>query len=115
MWKSASLAVKLIISIILGAGFIFALVLGYNYHASKEALLQEMKENARNLTWKTVYQIDAILNSMEKVPEGVAVFLASGGARPVPPELLLREMLQGNEEIFGMAAAFEPNSFDKQK
>ena len=75
MWKNASLAAKLIILIISAAALIFAAVLEYNYQTSKASVLREMKENARNLTWKTVYQIDAILNSIEKVPEGVATFL----------------------------------------
>ena len=75
MWKNASLAAKLIILIISSAAaLIFAAVLEYNYQTSKATVLREMKENARNLTWKTVYQIDAILNSIEKVPEGVRHF-----------------------------------------
>ena len=115
MWKSASLAVKLIISIISATALIFASVLYYNYLVSKAALLEQMKENARNLTWKTVYQIDVILNGIEKVPEGMAVFLEAGRPEPDLVERLLRERLQGNEEIFGMAAAFEPNSFDKRR
>ncbi len=115
MWKNASLAVKLIILIISVAALIFTAVLEYNYQTSKAAVLREMKENARNLTWKTVYQIDAILNSIEKVPEGLATFLEFNHYRPVPPEFLLKEMLRGNKDIFGMAAAFEPNSFDRKK
>ncbi len=72
MWKNASLAAKLIIFIISAAALIFITVLEYNYQTSKATILQEMKENARNLTWKTVYQIEAILNRIEKVPEGVS-------------------------------------------
>lgn len=114
MWKNASLAVKLSIAVISATALIFAGVLYYNYLVSKAALLGEMKENARNLTWKTVYQIDAVLNGIEKVPEGMAVYLETGRPGPELLERLLRERLQGNAEIFGMAAAFEPHSFDKK-
>lgn len=114
MLKNASLAAKLILFIIAAASIIFAAVLGYNYQASQAAILGEVKENARNLTWKTVYQIDAMLNTIEKVPEGLATFLEFNQARPVSPELLLKEMLGSNPGIFGMAVAFEPHGFDRK-
>jgi sigma-B regulation protein RsbU (phosphoserine phosphatase) len=62
-----------------------------------------------------VYQIDSILNSIEKVPESLAAFLECNCTRPTPLEPLLKEMLRSNRDIFGMAAAFEPNSFEKKK
>jgi class 3 adenylate cyclase/HAMP domain-containing protein len=115
MWKNASLAVKLIIAIISATALIFAAVLAYNYQTSKALVLREMKENARNLTWKTVYQIDSILNSIEKVPESLAAFLECNCFKPTPLEPLLKEMVRSNKDIFGMAAAFEPKSFEKKQ
>jgi len=115
MWKNASLAAKLIILIGTATACIFLAVLIYNYQSSKATLLREMQEKVRNLTLKTVFQIDAILNSVEKVPEGVATFLECNCPHNSSLEPYLKQMIRQNPNIYGMAAAFEPHSFDPKK
>ncbi|AEB08282.1 PDC sensor domain-containing protein [Desulfobacca acetoxidans] len=115
MWKNASLAAKLIVVIVSATALIFVGVLMYDYQTSKKTVLSEMGDNVKNLTLKTVYQIEATLNSIEKVPECLANYLECECQQPETLEPFLKALLAQNPAIYGMAAAFEPYSFKPQR
>ncbi|HAY22201.1 MAG TPA: serine/threonine protein phosphatase, partial [Desulfobacterales bacterium] len=115
MWKNASLAAKLIVVIVSATALIFVGVLMYDYQTSKKTVLSEMGDNVKNLTLKTVYQIEATLNSIEKVPECLANYLDCECQQPETLEPFLKALLAQNPAIYGMAAAFEPYSFQPQR
>jgi phosphoserine phosphatase RsbU/P len=91
---------------------IFAVAFLYDYHFSKQAVLKNVEENARNLTFSTIYKIEAGLRSLEKIPSQLASQVEK--RRFERDELL--EMIRGavaeNKEVFGATIAFEPFAFN---
>ena len=112
MWKDRSLAFKLSVFILFSTALIFLAAFGYSYRASRASLLKNVELQAQDLTLATVYKIEAVLQAAQKVPENLAALIS---LRPLAEDDLLQMMriaVRGNPEIFGMAVAFEPYTFD---
>lgn len=70
--KNRGLAAKLSIFILACTTIIFGAAVTYNYYASKQAVMQEVTENAQNLTRATAYKIEVILRGVETIPRNLA-------------------------------------------
>ncbi|MGE5180289.1 MAG: SpoIIE family protein phosphatase [Bacteroidota bacterium] len=111
MHPGRSLALRLVLVI---AGFstvIFAVTLGYNYWRSRLLLERELESNARHLAASLVSRVETRLVAVQKVTEGLARSVATGGQSEDDLLRLLRTTLEGEPDIYGMAVAFEPNAF----
>jgi sigma-B regulation protein RsbU (phosphoserine phosphatase) len=108
---SRGLAFKLAACILTSATLIFSAAFAYYYQSSKDMILAGVRENAKNLLRGAVRRIEAPLSGIERIP----LFLARELARELPPaaelEQSLVDFLQGNPDVFGAAAAFEPGVF----
>ena len=122
MLKNKGIAFKLISLVILSTGTIFIGIFIYSYFFSRQIITQKIKENASYLTQSMVYQIDEVLKSLEKIPQGLACFLEHGfyplfveHGFYAQKELLkiLKEVVKENPEVYGCIVAFEPYSFNK--
>jgi sigma-B regulation protein RsbU (phosphoserine phosphatase) len=110
--KSRGLAFRLSVSILVSTTAIFAAVFTYNNHFSRQAVLKNVEENARNLTISTVYKIEAVLRAVEKIPRNLAFRVEKRHYRQDDLVELIRSTVVENREIYGATVAFEPFAFD---
>jgi len=113
MLKNKGIAFKLSILILSTTAIIFMIIFGYGYHISRKLILNNVRENAKNLAFNAVNRIETILQSFEKIPENLAYFLEYSGYNKSDILNLIRTIVENNPEIFGSTIAFEPYTFDK--
>jgi len=98
------------------AGLVFVLMSAATYLMAREALLKNAEANARTLAQAIVMRIEARLAPISRVPQGVAYELEDGELSGEPAIFKRqRRVLADNEEIFGMAVAFEPDGSGDQQ
>jgi len=110
MIKNRGIALKLILLILTSVTLIFFLIFAYNYLLSRQIIIKNVEENARNLAQATVNRIETILYSVEMVPKSLASFLENSSAEQIMN--LLRSVIENNSEIYGTTIAFEPYAHD---
>ncbi len=113
MLKSKGIAFKLSVLILSTTAVIFLIIFGYSYQISRRLILNNVRENAKNLTFNAVNRIETILKSFEKIPENLGYFLEYSTYNKSDLLNLLRSVVKNNPEIFGSTIAFEPYTFEK--
>ena len=113
MLKNRKLSFKLNFFILTCCFAIFAVIFIYNYKYTRNVLLKNVEENAKNLTTAAVFQIERILDNAEKIPEGLAMVLEHSNYGEAEMKNFLTTAVTGNRDIFGACISFEPNQFDK--
>jgi len=113
MLNNRGIAFKLSLSILSTTAIIFIIILGYNYQISRKLILNNVRENSKNLAFNAVNRIETILKSFEKVPENLAYFLKYSDYTKSELTNLIRTVVENNSEVFGSTIAFEPYAFDK--
>ena len=113
--KNRSLASQLIFFILSGASLIFLSAFTYNYGKSKEAVIRNVFESAHHLAHEKVNQMETILRGLEKVPLNLSVVVQDFSFKK--PELLklIKDVVETNHEVYGVAVAYEKYAFDPQK
>jgi len=91
------------------------LIFAYNYYVSRQIILKNIEANARNHASATVHQIDAILRSLEKVPETIVCYLQNFHYDRDDILKLLRSVIDSNPQIYGATIAFEPYAFENRR
>jgi len=114
MLKNRSLSAQLASLILVSTAIIFVAAFAYNYHSSKEAVMKQVTENAKNLTLSTAGRIEVILRGVEKVPINLAGILEQYSYDQSDLIRLIQNAVAHNEEIFGSAIAFEPYDMDPE-
>lgn len=114
MLRNRSLAVQLTFLILTSTTIIFVAAVAYNYHFSKQVVMQEVTENAKNLTLSTAHKIEVILRGVEKAPINLAGIIEKYPYERDDLFRLIKNTLASNDEIFGSAIAFEPYAFNPQ-
>jgi sigma-B regulation protein RsbU (phosphoserine phosphatase) len=114
MLKNRSLSVQLASLILVSTSIIFVAAFAYNYYSSKEAVMKQVTENAKNLTLSTAGRIEVILRGVEKVPINLAGILEQYSYDQSDLIRLIQNAVAHNEEIFGSAIAFEPYGMDPE-
>lgn len=89
---------------------IFLIAIGYFYHLSCLSLEKEMEDDTENLVLASVNTVEATLRSIGKVAEGVARFLEADSSVEQSAIALLKRTLEENSDIYGLGAAFEPDT-----
>jgi class 3 adenylate cyclase/HAMP domain-containing protein len=113
--RNRGLATILSIAILASAAIILAVAFTYNYRASKQAILKEVSQNARDLTRATAYKIEIILRGVEKVPLNLAALLNDFYLHRPGLLKLIKQSVATNPEIYGVAVAYEKYGFDPKK
>lgn len=108
MLANRTIAYKLILVITICCTLIFTVTIGYFYYRSRMILEREVENNARNLVLASVNRVETVLTSIGKVTEGMARALETGNYEERSLLPMLKETLEGNSEIYGVCAAFEP-------
>lgn len=110
MLANRSIASRLVLIISVSSTIIFSATIGYFYYSSRIALEKELENNARNLVLASVNRLETAFSSIGKVAEGVAHSLETGTYTENSRKTLLRQTLENNKEIYGIGAAFEPDT-----
>ncbi len=113
MLKNRGLAFKLVLFFTISSVCIFALIFGYNYYVSRSTIEKGIEEKANNIILSTTNKIEALLNSVEKVPESIAYILENSDYNEKELLQTLYATVERNPEIYGIAVAFEPFAFKK--
>ncbi|MCX7966471.1 MAG: SpoIIE family protein phosphatase [Syntrophorhabdaceae bacterium] len=113
MFKTKSIAFKLVLFFLMSCSFIFASIFGYNYFISRNFIEKSIKENSENIIMAATNRIETILAATQKIPENLGFFLEN--SKNTEEELLqvLLAVVEKNLEIYGAAIAFEPYGFKK--
>ncbi len=94
--------------IILGAGVILATIIGYSYVTARRLLEEELESKGRYMALATANRIETVVKGVERSCEGVVLALAQTDRSEERIYPVLREMLKGNEEIYGSCVAMPP-------
>ncbi|MDT8899865.1 SpoIIE family protein phosphatase [Anaeroselena agilis] len=108
MFHNMSIRWRLFASVLAAAALILATVIGYGYLEARHMLEEELEAKAWQLSNATANRILTVETTVEKVAGGLAAATvmspdAQDGLYP-----LLERLLADNEEISGIAVAWEP-------
>jgi phosphoserine phosphatase RsbU/P len=113
--RKTGLAFKLTLCILSGAMLIFCAAFAYNYHYSKELILKNVRERAKNLTDSALYRIESVIDDGEQVPGFLAYILETAPPDDDHLKQYLKDFVKASPSVFGSTAAFEPYSFDARE
>ena len=109
------IAFRLAFFILSAVAITLALILAYNYKVSRDLILKNVESSAESLAEATVYKLETVLYSVQKVSENVALSLDELSLTKDEVQSLGERVLENNNEIFGTTIAFEPYEQDAQK
>lgn len=109
--KNRGLGFKLAFYIISTMVIIVGIIIWWNYGASRQILVNNVEENAANLTRATVNKITTTLKSVSKIPENQAQVMENFDISPDQLKRYIRMVVENNPGIFGSCVAFEPYSY----
>jgi sigma-B regulation protein RsbU (phosphoserine phosphatase) len=112
--KRKKLAFKISLFILSGTTCIFLAAFGYNYYYSRQLVLNNVEENARNLTLAAVNKIETTLSGVEQVPRFISSALENHQYNRDDLLQMIEDILLTNPDIFGASVAFEPFTFHPQ-
>lgn len=101
--------------IIAGVLAIYIILLALNYYFSRRMILDDIRDNARNVTLSTLSKISTVLVSAEQMPQNLAYILDSTNFDQPTLLKMLKSLVENNKNTYGSAIAFEPYMFDKYK
>ncbi|NDY55411.1 SpoIIE family protein phosphatase [Desulfovibrio sulfodismutans] len=106
------LGFKLALFILTSTTLIFAAAFSYNYYCSRQLILKNVAESAKNLAHDSVQRMETVFAGVARIP----TFLALNLDESFPPigELteFLRDFLHAVPEVYGATVAFEPYAFE---
>ncbi|MEN6466335.1 MAG: SpoIIE family protein phosphatase [Syntrophaceae bacterium] len=112
--KQRGLAFRMSLLIVTSTTLIFIVAFGYDYYVSRNLIMDNIREESRQLAAGTILKIEAVLGNAERPARVMAKNLDD---RYVPTDRILtvlEKMVAGNPEIFGSTVAFEPYGHDIQ-
>ncbi len=112
MFRTRSIALKLILSIVSATTVIFACIFWYNYRVSRELIERHAEENAGNIALAAAGRVQTVLGRVETLGRTTARFVETGNLDHDALERLLRDMVGGNGEAYGMGVSFAPFALD---
>lgn len=98
------------IFILVGAGLVLGIVLSYSYLSARRMLEKETEARATQLAQATSNRIQTVEVAVEKVVEGLALRVEDSITAPDMAYQLLWEAVENNDELFGAALAYAPQS-----
>ncbi len=98
-----SLVHRMTALILLGAGLVMLLVLGFSYFIQRNRILASAMQQSDTLTQSAVFQIEMPLGRSEAVVQQTALLLADKKILRAECTGIIRNTLERNPNIFGMA------------
>ncbi|MEW6137136.1 MAG: adenylate/guanylate cyclase domain-containing protein [Thermodesulfobacteriota bacterium] len=113
-WLTDSIVSKITLLVMGGTSLVLGLVLAHSYTSSRDIILRESEQNARNLTLSVARRIEQEFRAVSKVPAGMAEYVEAQAPSSTQNLLdLIRALVANNPEVFGAAVAFEPGGWEK--
>ncbi len=103
-----SISRKMISIIFLNVSLIAAAIFNHIYKVTHDAILSNLKESSRLLTFSTVHEVEKNLIAVQKVADNLAVTIQKRYKSNDDLEKLLIMAVESNPEILGAAIALEP-------
>lgn len=108
MFKNQSISFKLSVYILTCIIIIIGTIARHNYSATKHIIMNNVEQNARELSQSTAYSIDKVFWGVSKTVKNVALFLEDPSYHNEKKlKNLMIEIVRSNKEIFGCCVAFE--------
>lgn len=110
MFKSKSIANRLILLIVSSVAIVFIIATTYLYNQSRAWLESQLEKYARNLVLVSTQRIDTSLSSIGKVVEGLVSSFETGEFSQNDTDALLYGTMMKNEDLFCIWKTYEPPS-----
>ncbi len=104
MLRNLTIAWRMTLLILIGAGLILGVIIGYSYMTARRLLEQELADKACYLARATASHIETVQHSVEKIAQGIAYDLERNPSLD-DQYALLEAMVRRNKEIYGAAIA----------
>lgn len=109
MFRNVSIAVRMTVLILAGAGCILGALIGYSYVSARRLLEEELREKAQYLADATACRIEVVERAVEKVVQSGAFMLEDREWDLEERYRILTGVVERNPEIFGAAIAPSPH------
>ena len=109
MLVNRSIAARMAVFVLVGAGCILGAIIGYSYFAVRSMLMEELRSEAEYMAKAAVNRIETVERSVEKIVQGMAIDLEMSSLSTNDMYQLLRRTLEENRAIIcGAAIALDP-------
>ncbi len=115
MFVNRSIAARMTLMVLLGAGCVLGAIAGYSYFAVRRMLMTELEAKARYMATAAVNHIETVERSVEEVVRGMAIGLEMNSPSTEDMYRLLSRTLRDNPDIYGAAIALNPALGGKEK
>jgi phosphoserine phosphatase RsbU/P len=112
MIKGKGIAFRMGAPVLAGSALVFLVIFTVGYLDSRETILRNVEENARNLARRIAHRIELVLAPVEKVPDNLNIVLETFDVSETKIIEVLSGTLHINPDVFGSAIAFEPYVFE---
>ncbi|NMC51029.1 MAG: HAMP domain-containing protein, partial [Desulfovibrio sp.] len=112
--RRLGLGFKLALFILTSTTLIFAAAFAYNYQCSRQLILKNVEESARNLAHDSVQRMETVFAGVGRIPTFLAFTLDESFPDISELKEFLRDFLNAVPEVFGSTVAFEPYAFDRR-
>jgi sigma-B regulation protein RsbU (phosphoserine phosphatase) len=112
---SQGLALRLFVYSSISSVLIFTTIIMTNYFYSKDKAETQINNYVNTIISSSVNKVEAVLNAVEKIPENLVNVFEQRDFTYAEFERLLCSTLRLNSEIYGIAIAFEPYQFSKDR
>jgi sigma-B regulation protein RsbU (phosphoserine phosphatase) len=110
---NCSLVHRMTALILLGAGLVMLLVIGFTYFSQRQRILSSAMRQSDTLTQSAVFQIEMPLVRAEAVVQQTALMLAEKEIVRTESTEIIRRTLERNSDILGMAIALNEKTASK--
>ncbi len=108
--RRCGLTFKMNLLILSGVTLVISAILSLSYNITRHLMVERIEENAFSMAQATAYRINALLKAAEKIPAGMALTITKLQPDDKALKSILADRLAQNPELFGIAAAFAPES-----
>ncbi|EIC22736.1 SpoIIE family protein phosphatase [Thiorhodovibrio frisius] len=112
---SKSLGLKLTVLVLGVSALILGAVLTNTYLFSKHVIVEQAEERSRTLGREAANRIAALIKPVEQAAQNIALAMEDSSLRSEEISLLPQRVVNNNQDLFGMAIAFEPYELSKDK
>ena len=111
--KGRGIAFRLSCLILLTTSLIFIALFGYYYAFSRQLIEDKIEQDATHLAQATANRIDRVLGATEKIPQDLSIVMEHLSPETEGLKTFMTTLLEKNDEIYGMAVAFEPYAYSR--
>lgn len=114
-WFRKSLALRLALLVIFGAGTVLAAVVGASYKVSRRLLEEELEGHATELARSAAWRIESVVASVESTADTLAESVQQMKPGNDETYKLLESALASNEDLFGLSLGLESSDNISEK